>query len=115
MLRALCWLVLGVIGPVGLRRSPNGKPHLWFVPVQHMLFHVEDQKAAHGLLMQKDVAMAESAGMELTDGIFDCACYAAAKATVSEQGMPQAICLHRCLQHTKENIKEAAKIATKLA
>ncbi|CAE7291662.1 smndc1, partial [Symbiodinium microadriaticum] len=44
-------------------------------------------EAAHGLLMQKDVAMAESAGMELTDGIFDCACYAAAKATVSEQGM----------------------------
>ena len=63
-------LVLGATGPIGLERLPNGKPHLRFVPVQYMLSHVEDQEA-HGLLMQKYVAMAESAGIELTDGIFD--------------------------------------------
>ena len=101
-------LVLGAIGPIGLKRYPNGKPHLRFVPVQYLLSHVEDQEA-HGLLIKKYVAMAESAGIELTDGIFDWACYAGAKAALSEEGMPQAICLHRCLQHTKENMKEAAK------
>ncbi|CAE7855858.1 unnamed protein product, partial [Symbiodinium necroappetens] len=76
-------LVLGAIGPIGLKRLPNGTPHLRFVPVQYMLSHVEDQEA-HGLLMQKYVAMAESAGIELTDGIFDCACYAGAKENMKE-------------------------------
>ena len=101
-------LVLGAIGPVGLKRGAGGRPHLRFVPVQYMLSHTEDQEA-HSLLVKKYVQMAADAGIQLTDGIFDCACYAGAKAALSGEGMPQNIFLHRCLQHTKENLKEEAK------
>lgn len=101
-------LLLGAIGPCGLKAWPNGKPHLRFCPVLFLLSHAEDEES-HGMLVRKYVQMSTDAGVNLTHGFFDCACYNGARAALEGDETMKHVRLHRCLQHSKENLRLEAK------
>ena len=97
-------LVLGAIGPAGLRVWPDGKPHVRFCPILFLLAHSEDEDSHH-LLVKKYVEMSKSLGITLTDGFFDNSCYVGAKSALEAGKTMRHVRLHRCLQHCKENMK----------
>ena len=100
-------LVLGAIGPCGLKMWPSGKPHMRFFPVLFLLAAAEDEDA-HKMLVQKYLGMVEASGVSVTDGFFDCACYNGVKAALRQNEQWSHVRLHRCLQHTRVNLKAEA-------
>ena len=101
-------LVLGAIGPVGLKAWADGKPHMRFCPIVFMLSHAEDLEPQK-MLVEKYISMAKQVGVTLTDGFFDCSCFLGAQSALQSEESMRAIRLHRCLQHSKENLKREGK------
>ena len=95
-------LLLGAIGPVGLLPT-SSKPQMRFFPVMFVLADAEDEEA-HRLCIQLFRQAAPDQNVELTDAFLDCACL---KTATLECG--DSVFLHRCLQHTKTNIKSEAR------
>ena len=95
-------LLLGAVGPVGLVMDKAG-PSMRFLPVFFMIADAEDTDA-HKMLLNLYVHWADEAGIEISDGFFDCTCLTSA---LQEYG--DRMYLHRCLQHTKTNVKTEAK------
>ena len=95
-------MFLGAIGPVGL--DVRGTlPTMRFFPFMFLLADAEDEEA-HRLCVKEYLQFCKDMGIEVTDGFFDCACFNGAAAECGE-----TIYLHRCLQHTKNNIGKEAK------
>ena len=51
---------------------------------------------------------AEAQGMVITDAFLDCSCFNGAAAELKNSG--RNMYLHRCLQHVKTNLKNAASM-----
>ena len=95
-------LLLGAIGPCGLKAWPDGKPHLRFRPIiVFLLSHSEDHES-RALLLKKFVEMSKQAGVTLSHGFFDCTCYNGARSALESDESMCHVKLHRCLQHSKE-------------
>ena len=95
-------LLLGVIGPVGLwQEKDSEEPHMRFFPAIFMLADKED-KEAHHLLLDLYLNTADSIDMKVTDGYVDCACL---ESLISRLPPERGVDLHRCLQHTRTNVK----------
>ena len=74
-----------------------------FFPFMFMIADAEDEEA-HRLCVREYLKACSANDMSVTDGFFDCACFHGAAA---ERG--SHVFLHRCLQHTKENVRSEAK------
>lgn len=94
-------LLIGAIGPAGLHVERNG-PHVRFIPSIFMVSEAEDEDA-HGLLVRLFLEKARRNGMRLTDAFLDQACFQGASKELQKSG--DQIYLHRCLQHTKTNVR----------
>ena len=95
-------LLLGGAGPVGLYVGEDGLPHMRFVPVIMVLSHSEDD-AARTLALDLLFSLRSPDAPAFTDGFADCSCFEAAVKFCGER-----VYLHRCLEHTKKNLKGAA-------
>ena len=60
------------------------------------------------MLVEKYLGMVEASRVSVTDGFFDCACYNGAKSAWRLNEQWSHVRLHRCLQHTKANLKAEA-------
>jgi len=73
-------------------------------PSIFMLSDAEDNEA-HKLLLTLFLNTAEGIEMKITDGYVDCAVFNSLEEMCTEDNK---ICLHRCLQHVRGNVKKAA-------
>ena len=62
-------LVLGAIGPIGLKAGSDGKPHLRFCPIVFLLAQSEDEES-QGLLVKKIVEVSKAVNVTLVHGFF---------------------------------------------
>ena len=92
-------LLLGAVGPVGIHVL-DGLPHMRFMPTVFMISEAEDHEAHQTML---EIFLGLPGGEKYKDAFLDMACLQGAEAQVGD-----AMYLHRCLQHTKKDIKEAA-------
>ena len=91
--------MLGAIGPVGIHIKDR-LPHMRFVPTIFPLTKVEDREGQR-LLLKFILEM--QGGDKYTDALTEFSCLQGA-----EQEAGDRLHLHRCLQHTKNDIKAAA-------
>lgn len=84
------------------------QPHLRFCPIVFLLSHSEDHES-HALLLKKFVEMSKQAGVSLTHGFFDCHCYNGASAALDSDETMRHVRRHRCLQHSKENLRSEGR------
>jgi hypothetical protein len=97
-------LLLGAIGPVGL--WTRGKlPHMRFLPAIFMVADAEDIDAM-GTLVDLLFQMRDGQGPQWSDGFLDDKCFKGAQHAIAKMDDP--VCLHRCLQHLRGNVKAAA-------
>ena len=101
-------LVLGGIGLCGLRQRASQKPQVRMLPCFFLLSKKEDQQAQKMLFKAFATAAARN-GVSLTHGFADCSCMEGIEAAISEDQTLQHVRMHRCLQHTKVNVKKRAK------
>ena len=101
-------LALSAIGPVGLFVDGRKKPCMRFLPVYFLLSRTEDD-GSHCVLFRQYVQTAIANGIELTDGYFDCFVMNSARSFFGGDDFQQPISLHRCLQHTKSNLRAEAR------
>ena len=95
-------LLLGAAGPVGLRVGRDGLPHMRFFPCLFMLADREDHDA-HGRMLKLLLESRGDKSVPYTDGFLDHTCLKGAEACCGDR-----VFLHRCLQHTKADLKKAA-------
>ena len=95
-------LLLGCIGPVGLRGAAHALPTMRFVPTLFVIADKEDEEA-HRLCVRLFFELA-GPSHAYTDAFLDYACLQGARAELGA-----AVRWHRCLQHTKVDVKLAAK------
>ena len=96
-------LLLGAIGPCGLHDREPHLPTMGLLPVIFILADSEDQEAME-LGMRLYLEWAEGAGVQVTDGVFDCKIFTASQAIKD-----RPIYVHRCLQHVKSDVRVEAK------
>ena len=101
-------LALGAVGPLGLRVDKAGVPHLRMVPLFFCLARQEDAQA-HAMLLESFFKSAQKCDLSLSHGFVDCLCYHGCDKALQALGVRSKVQLHRCLQHTKENLKEEAR------
>lgn len=101
-------LVLGGIGLCGLRQRASQKPQVRMLPCFFLLSKKEDQQAQKMLFKAFATAAARN-GVSLTHGFADCSCMEGIEAAISEDQTLQHVRMHRCLQHTKVNVKKESK------
>ena len=53
--------------------------------------------------------MSKQAGVSLTHGFFDCHCYNGASAALDSDETMRHVRRHRCLQHSKENLRSEGR------
>ena len=97
-------LLLGAIGPVGLRMTDWG-PRMRMVPAFFIIASSEDYPS-HSCLFELWFRHLDRLGVAATDGFFDCA--AMHHAEKYAQQCRRRFYMHRCLQHVKSNVKEEA-------
>ena len=95
-------LLLGCIGPVGLRPSDHG-PSMRMIPAFFAVCSHEDD-ASHEVLLSLFFDSLTQRGVKVTDGFFDCSCMQAVMNFVRDKGLD--LFVHRCLQHVKSNIRD---------
>ena len=95
-------LLLGCIGPVGLRPSDHG-PSMRMIPAFFAVCSHEDD-ASHEVLLSLFFDSLTQRGVKATDGFFDCSCMQAVMNFVRDKGLD--LFVHRCLQHVKSNIRD---------
>ena len=96
-------LVLGAIGPIGLKAGSDGKPHLRFCPIVFLLARSEDEES-QGLLV-KNRGDVKGCQRHLDAWFLDNACYTGARKALEQDETMGHVKLHRCLQHGKENLR----------
>ena len=95
-------LVLGCIGPVGLRLSEAG-PTMRMIPAFYVLSSAEDYDA-HEVLLRLYFDSLHAKGQKATHGFFDCSCMQSVMNFCKAEGI--SLYCHRCLQHVKTNCKD---------
>lgn len=95
-------LLLGAIGPVGLRMTMWG-PRMRMVPAFFIISSSEDYPS-HKCLFQLWFSHLDRLGVSATDGFFDCAAMQQVEKYSRQFG--RKFYIHRCLQHVKANVKE---------
>ena len=99
-------LTLGAIGPVALHQEKGQKPSMRFLPVFFALsLSRTEDSTAHTILFRTYVAAARRSSI----CFFDCAVLQSAVSFFQSAEYQDPIALHRCLQHTKSNVRWAAK------
>lgn len=101
-------LVLGGIGPAGLRSGGSQKPGVRMLPTHFLLSRKED-KESQMTLFKAFVAAAHRNGIRLGHGFADCACMEGIQAVIESDPGLQHVQVHRCLHHTKQNVKQEVK------
>ena len=97
-------LLLGAIGPVGLRMTQWG-PRMRMVPGFFIISSSEDYPS-HKCLFQLWFSHLDRVGISATDGFFDCAAMQHVEKYARQCG--RKFYIHRCLQHVKANVKQEA-------
>lgn len=97
-------LLLGCVGPIGLHVTDQG-PTMRLVPVYFALSSSENEDATRKLLKVYLDKM-KALGCEVQDLFADCSVIQAALAMQRDGG--DQLYLHRCLQHVKSNVSQAA-------
>ncbi|CAL1161178.1 unnamed protein product [Cladocopium goreaui] len=101
-------LVLGGIGPAGLRSGGSQKPGVRMLPTHFLLSRKED-KESQMTLFKAFAAAAHCNGIRLSHGFADCACMEGIQAVIESDPGLQHVQVHRCLHHTKQNVKQEVK------
>jgi len=101
-------LVLGGIGPAGLRSGGSQKPGVRMLPTHFLLSRKED-KESQMTLFKAFAAAAHRNGIRLSHGFADCSCMEGIQAVIESDPGLQHVQVHRCLHHTKQNVKQEVK------
>ena len=103
-------LLLGSIGPAGMHILAGKQlPSMTFMPLYFLLADAEDEPA-HRLCVRHYMDFCRENSIVPRDGYFDQACFLGAMAELESE---EDVCLHRCLWHTTENVKDEAKTRDK--
>ena len=98
-------LLLGCVGPIGLQMTDQG-PSMRLLPVYFALSSTENEDATRKLLKVYLDKM-KGLGCEVEDLFADCSVIQAA-LSMQRDGEYDRLFLHRCLQHVKNNVSQAA-------
>jgi len=91
-------LLLGAICPVGVHVGHDGLPHMKFLLTIFLVSNAEDEDRQR-LLVRLFLGL--RGGHRYTDAFLDMACLKGTQAEVGDK-----LHLHRCLQHTKTDIRK---------